>query len=239
MAMAQPVFAGFPLPVGDVTRPSAQFLAMQPWFGTLHEEHKARLSSACSTLLGSKGTVMLHAGEPVRGWHAVLSGLVKLQAESADGRRSGFLGVPGGEWFGEGSVMKGGPWRYNVIALRESELLCMPREHFEELRATSLAFNQALNEQLNMRLGQAMYAIETMRLRSPEERVAVYLGRVMWHGSRRLALSQEEIGLLAGLSRQTVNTVLNDFERRGLVSLEFGRVEIRSDDGLAQILRGK
>ena len=134
--------------------------------------------------------------------------------------------------------MKHEPRRYDVIALRDTELLCLPRTHFEHLRATSLPFCQALNEQFNMRLGQAMAIIETMRLRSPEQRVAMYLGRQLWHGSRRIGLSQEELGNLAALSRQTVNAVLKDFERRGLVSLEFGRVDILDETGLESVVHG-
>ena len=128
--------------------------------------------------------------------------------------------------------MKMEPRRYDVIALRETELLCLPRAEFEELFKTNLVFNQALAEQLNMRLGQAMAIIETMRLRTPDQRVAMYLGRLLWHGPRKLSLSQEELGILAGLSRQTVNQVLKTFEQQGLVSLEFGRVSIVDQDAL-------
>jgi CRP-like cAMP-binding protein len=185
------------------------------------------------------GDVLLHAGEEVKGWYAVLNGLVKLQSQSAEGRRQGFLGIPAGEWFGEGSVMKKSPRLYDVIAMRDTELLCLPRVHFEELRATNLPFCQSLVDHLNMRLGQAMGIIETMRLRTPEQRVAMYLGPLLWHGSRRMALSQEELGILAGLSRQTVNSVLKEFERQGLVSLEFGRVDIRNEAGLAEVVRDR
>jgi len=60
----------------------------------------------------------------------------------------------------------------------------------------------------------------------------MYLGPPLWQGSRRMSLSQEELGLLCGLARQTVNTVLGELEQRGLVSLEFGRIEVRDADGL-------
>lgn len=222
----------------DRTRPAVQFLHAQPWFAPLPADLQAQVADSAFTLQGGKGEVLLHAGEEVKGWYAVLSGLVKLQGQSAEGRRHSFLGIPGGEWFGEGSVMKQEPRRYDVIALRDTELLCLPRAQFEQLRATSLPFCQAMIEQFNMRLGQAMAIIETMRLRTPEQRVAMYLGPQLWHGPRKIGLSQEELGILAALSRQTVNTVLKDFERRGLVSLEFGRVGIRDEAGLAQVVAG-
>lgn len=216
----------------DISRPSTQFLQLQPWFARLPAPVQQRLLHRVSTQRGSKGDVLLRAGETVEGWYAVLSGLVKLQSQSAQGRLSVFLGVPGGEWFGEGSAMKNEPRRYDVIALRDSELLCLPRPEFDELRATSLEFNQTLVLQMNMRLAQAMSIIEAGRIRSPEQRVALYLSRLFWHGMRKLNLSQEELGNLVGLSRQTVNRVLKLLEQEKLVSLEFGRVGILDEDGL-------
>jgi DNA-binding transcriptional regulator YhcF (GntR family) len=63
----------------------------------------------------------------------------------------------------------------------------------------------------------------------------MYLGRHLWHGPRKMSLSQEELGILAGLSRQTVNAVLKTLEQQGLVALEFGRVSILDDDGLTAL----
>ncbi|MBX3587506.1 MAG: Crp/Fnr family transcriptional regulator [Ramlibacter sp.] len=218
----------------DHSRPAAQFLARQPWFTQLPADMQARIEARVSLRAGRKGEVMLHAGEPVKGWYAVTAGLVTLQSQSAQGRLSVFLGAQAGDWFGEGSALKNEPRRYDVIALRDSELLCLPRAEFDELRATSLAFNQLLVAHLNLRLGQAMAMIEAERIRSPEQRVALYLGRLFWPGLRKLRLSQEELANLVGLSRQTVNRVLKQFEAQGLVSLEFGRIGIADEAALAE-----
>ncbi|HVZ43645.1 MAG TPA: Crp/Fnr family transcriptional regulator [Ramlibacter sp.] len=237
MALLSTPFPGMSMLFRDPTRPAVQFLAMQPWFSQLSPELQQTVADAVFTIPGTKGDVLLRAGEEVDGWYAVLTGLVKLQSQFGH-RRQGFLGIPGGEWFGEGSAMKKEPRRYDAIALRDTELMCLPRALFDELRETSIPFNHTLTDCLNMRLGQAMAIIETMRLRTPDQRVAMYLGRTLWHGSRRMSLSQEELGIIAGLSRQTVNGVLKDFETKGLVSLEFGRIDIRDEAGLAQLVWG-
>jgi CRP/FNR family cyclic AMP-dependent transcriptional regulator len=217
---------------------AVQFLHTQPWFGDLSDDLRSRVLESVRTVQGRKGEVLLAAGEETTGWHAVLYGLVKLQTQSTEGRRQAFLGIPAGEWFGEGSALKGGPRPYDVIALRDTDMLCLPRAEFEAMRSTSLAFCQALIGQFNMRLGQALAVIETMRLRTPLQRVAMYLGPPLWQGSRRMSLSQEELGLLCGLARQTVNTVLGELEQRRLVSLEFGRIEVRDADGLRALIAG-
>lgn len=128
--------------------------------------------------------------------------------------------------------MKPEPRRYRVVALRPTTLMCLPLPLFETLRQTSLAFNQYLVLHLNMRLGQAMTIIEAGRTQSPEHRVALYLSRLFWRSTRRLNLTQEELGQLVGLSRQTVNRVLRALEGLGIVSLDFGRVAILDDVAL-------
>ncbi|MCY1169595.1 Cyclic nucleotide-binding domain protein [compost metagenome] len=219
------------MPFG-VSCPSRQFLQAQPWFRHLSGETQASVSESVVTRTAKKGDILLHAGDEVHGWYAVLSGLVKLQSGSPKGRVSAFLGVPDGEWFGEGSTLKSEPRRYDVIALRDTLWLCLPRVQFNALLADSLPFNHFLVAHLNRRLGQAMTIIEAGRLRAPEQRVALYLSRVFWQGRRKLTLSQEELGHLVGLSRQTVNKALKSMEQQGLVSLTFGRVTVLDEHAL-------
>ena len=221
--------------LADISHPATQFLISQPWYAALPGDAQARVAARVTLHAAGKGQVMLHSGAPVQGWYAVLSGLVKLQSQSDQGRLSVFLGVQAGDWFGEGSALKSEPRRYDVVALRDTQLLCLPRDEFDALRGTSLPFSQFLVAHLNLRLGQAMAIIEAGRIRSPEQRVALYLGQLFWPGQRRLNLSQEELGHLIGLSRQTVNKVLKTLERRGLVSLEFGRITILDDPGLLAV----
>ncbi len=220
----------------DARLMARHFLASQPWFSALDSAPQDRLLGQVELLQAGKGQTVLAAGQPVQGWYAVLHGLVKLQTEAADGRRSAFIGVPDGEWFGEGSVLKGELRRYAVVALRDSWLMCLPRAVFTELQQDNLRFNQYLVQHLNMRLGQAMTLIEAGRIRAPEHRVALYLSRLFWRSTRRLYLTQEELGILVGLSRQTVNRVLGQLAGRGIVSIEFGRVAILDDAALGRFL---
>ena len=121
-------------------------------------------------------------------------------------------------------------------ALRDTWLLCLPQERFQHLYATSLGFNQFLVQHLNMRLGQAMTIIEAGRTQSPEHRVALYLSRLFWRRTRQLYVTQEELGKLVGVSRQTVNRVLRDLAARGIISLDHGRVLICCDAALGRYL---
>jgi CRP/FNR family transcriptional regulator, cyclic AMP receptor protein len=211
------------------------FLTRQTWFALLPSNWQARLLETCTTVSAKKGQVVMPAGSPVDGWYAVLSGLVKLESSTPDGRTSTFLGVPDGEWFGEGSALKAEGRRYSVIALRDTVLLRLPLVEFEALKTSSLAFNQYLVNHLNHRLGQAMAIIEADRSRSPEQRVALYLSGVFWGKSHRVNLSQEELGNLCGLSRQTVNKVLGAMQSEGILTLNFSQIQVLNPEALASI----
>lgn len=217
--------------------PASVFLYGQAWFDRLGPRQKDDILGAMTLRKAAKGEILLHRGEAVDGWYGVLAGMVKLQTIGPDGKVSAFLGVPAGEWFGEGTVLREDAWRYDVVALRDTTLIGMPLAHFRELYRQHLPFNHYLIERLNLRLGQAMSVIESGRLRTPEERVAQYLSHLFWEGMQKIKLSQEDLGQLAGLSRQTINRVLKQFEAQGWVSLAFGRVSILDQAALEALLR--
>ena len=98
-----------------------------------------------------------------------------------------------GDWFGEGSAINTERRRYDVVALRDTELICLPDAEFQRLRASSLEFNQFLVSQLNLRVSQAMALIESARLRTPEQRVALSLSKLFWGRTRKLNLSQDDL----------------------------------------------
>ena len=221
------------MPLTALAYPNAdRFLRFQPWFESLPQGTQQALLRATRVLRVPKGGTALQAGESSRGWYAVLSGFVKLQTPGMDESVAAYLAISGGEWFGEGSAMKDEPRRYEVVALRDTELLCVPKEIYRDLLETSLPFNRAVMAHLNRRLAQAMAIIEAQRTGSPEQRIALYLTRLFWHGLRRLDMSQEELGSLAGMCRQSANRVLQQLEQRGLVTLHQGRVTALRQEAL-------
>jgi CRP-like cAMP-binding protein len=102
---------------------------------------------------------------------------------------------------------------------------------------TNLAFNRFLIVQLNERLGQFISLVEGERLLEPDARVARSLANlfnpVLYPGlGHKLEISQEEIGLLAGVSRQRVIQALRVLEKAGLLRVEYGGVMVVDLAGL-------
>jgi CRP-like cAMP-binding protein len=214
-----------------------QVLASTRWGASISPEQLMRVASESTEVVAPESAFLCRKGEPVDAWIGVIDGLVKIAAHSADGKASTLTGVPAGGWFGEGSLLKTEPRRYDVVALRESRIVRVPRRTFEWLVNTSIPFNRFLLVQLNERLGQFIGLLESQRLHDPDARVARCLAElfnpILYPGiGRRLEVSQEEIGFLSGISRQRVNQALQTLAAAGLMRLEYGGIVIEDLAGL-------
>lgn len=177
-------------------------------------------------------------GAPADQWIGVIEGLLKMSITTADGKAATFTGVTAGGWFGEGSLLKTGEkWRYDSIALRETRLACIPRRIFSELLATSLAFNRFVLVHVNARLSLFISLAEFDRLLGPDARVARCLASLFDpdlypHTDSLIQLTQDEVALLSGVSRQRANKALHELEAAGLLEIEFKGIRVVDLPGL-------
>ncbi len=221
----------------QVLTPLGRFLAGAQWAEGVSAEELREVERSIVVRRVGPGGFVCRKGEPVDHWIGVFDGLVKMTNLSSEGKSTTLTGVPTGGWFGEGSLLKTEPRRYDIVALRDSQIAYMPRATFYRLLDSNLSFNRFLLTQLNERLGQFILLVESERLHEPDARVARSLGAlfnpVLYPGiGRQLQLSQEEIGLLAGVSRQRVNQALQVLERAGLLRVDYGGVTVIDLHGL-------
>ena len=214
-----------------------ELLDRSAWAAALAPPECARVAAEIVQRTFAAGATVASKGAPVDAWIGVVDGLVKITSVSAEGKTVTFTGVPAGGWFGEGSLLKSEPRKYDVVALRDSRIAFMPRSTFQRLLDTSIAFNRHLLVQLNERLAQFIAKVEHDRLLGPEARVARCVAElfnpVLYPGiGPRLAISQEEVGYLSGFSRQRVNQALGALEQAGLLRVEYGGIVVQDLDGL-------
>ncbi len=176
-------------------------------------------------------------GEPVEHWLGIIDGLAKMSSDWASGKTASYTGIAAGGWFGEGSMLKAEPRRYDVVALRDTRVACMKHETFHWLLDHSIPFNRFVINQINERLGLFIGLLESERLADIDARVARAIAAlfhpVLQPGiESRIAISQGEIGYLAGVSRQRVNRTLRTLEEGGFLIAEYGGIRVLDLDGL-------
>lgn len=186
-----------------------------------------------------KGAYICHVGDRLESWTGVADGLVKMSTTSKTGKSATLAGMRAGAWFGEGTVIKAEPRRYELVALRETRLALMRRSTFLWLFEHSAAFNRFLVHQFNERLAQFIALAETERTLDSTGRLARNLAwlfnpTLYPDQGRTLEVSQEELGLLAGMSRQIANQGLQKLAGLGLLEVGHGNITILDLDRLSR-----
>lgn len=212
-------------------------LASFSWFQALTPEQQTRMSEAVTIRKFKEGEYIARKGDETTAWVGVIQGLIKINTFSASGKCITFTGVPTGSWIGEGSVIKRELRKYDIIALRESDIAFLPVESFHWLLDNSLPFNRFVIDHLNERLSQVLGTLETDRLAAPDTRVAhalcaMYNRQLYPETTPQLQISQEELGYLVGASRQRVNQSLRYLESEGLIHLGYGYIGVLDLEGL-------
>ncbi|MGJ7567935.1 Crp/Fnr family transcriptional regulator [Variovorax sp. GB1R11] len=224
--------------IKDRVRPAnAAELDGIPWLPTLTPAERRRAEAALVVGEAEPGDLVCRVGRSPTYWFGVVEGLLKMSNDNADGGSVTYTGVPPGGWFGEGTVMKREPYRYNIQALRRSVVAGLPIESFHWLLDHSIGFNRFVMNQLNERLGQFIAALEIDRLNNPDARVARNLvslfNPVLYPGvGEVLRITQQELAYLVGLSRQRVNEALNGLSAQGLIRVEYGGLRVLDLPGL-------
>jgi CRP-like cAMP-binding protein len=219
-------------------------LADVPWLKVLDERDRQRAAAAILVAEADQGDLVCRIGRAPTYWFGVIDGLLKMSNDSAVGAPITFTGIPPGGWFGEGTLLKREPYRYNIQALRKSVVAGLPIETFHWLLDKSIPFNRVVMRQLNERLGQFIAAREIDRMNDPDARVARSLASlfhpVLYPGvGSMLRITQQELGALVGLSRQRVNEALHVLQAQQLIRIEYGGVRVLDLAGLQrQVLRG-
>jgi len=211
-----------------------------PWLQPLQAEERARAIDDLKVVQVDAGELLCRVGRPATYWFGVVDGLLKMSNDSALGMPITFTGVPPGGWFGEGTVLKREPYRYNIQALRKSVVAGISVETFHWLVDRSIPFNRFVMQQLNERLGQFIGAREIDRLNDPDARVARSLASlfhpVLYPGvGTLLRITQQELGYLVGLSRQRVNEALHALQQEALIRIEYGGVRVLDLEGLRSL----
>ncbi len=222
---------------------SASEQASIPWLQVLAADEREAAQRDLRVVQVAAGELLCRVGRPATLWFGVIDGLLKMSNDSDVGMPITFTGVPPGGWFGEGTVLKGEVYRYNIEALRNSVVAGIGVAMFHWLSERSIPFNRFITQQLNERLGQFIAAREIDRMNDPDARVARSLASlfhpVLYPGvGTLLRITQQELGYLVGLSRQRVNESLRTLQAAGVIRIEYGGVRVLDLERLRRFRSG-
>ena len=186
----------------------------------------ALFKSATAVKLRAEAALFL-AGDAGDGCYRVEDGLLKVTIMSRSGteRILAFLGA--GAIVGELSIIDGLPRSASVVAVRDASLSFLSRAAFEEFARKHAEIYKSLVTLLSTRLREADAALAAGSFLPLRGRVACTLLELAQDfgqdvGSGRIVIRQKigqsDLAAMAGIARENVSRILNDWKRRKLVS---------------------
>lgn len=173
-----------------------------------------------------EGATIYCAGSTSTSMMLVLSGRVEISHTASDGRRSILTHLGPGDVLGELAALDGGPRSADAFAVTAVSGRVLAREHV--LRLLRQAPDAALDtigllcnrvRETSVTYSDYMLADGRTRLARLLLRLAEKWGEALPDGRLRLdeRFSQSELGDLVGLTRESVNRNMRDWEQTGLI----------------------
>jgi len=200
-----------------------------------HAFHAAARRVRCK-----QGELIYSQGDVGNAMFRLVSGAVRLSVARADGRELLYLLFQPGDCFGASSLVDGGPLPHTAEAAEDIELEVLGEAAFTQLRAEHRPFEDAL---LRLTTGHMRALSEFFAHAHLEDLPARIARRILAAAgsfgqptddgiSLTIALPQSELARMVGGSRQSVNKILQQFHREGLLGTAGGRLIIHSVAGL-------
>jgi len=204
----------------------SELLARSRVLGVLTPQDRARLSAQCVSRQFAKNQVVYVEGGPADSMLVLTSGELKVSNYSAEGAELILASVMPGETIGELGMLSDLARSATVIATKPSAAMTLSRvvvmQLIEERPAVAVAMLRHLADMTRKMNGVAADLV----FLDVNQRVARFLVSHARVPSGIVTVTQAHLASTIGASRQRVNMCLQEFQRRGWVSLSSGTVRI-------------
>ena len=188
-----------------------------------------------------RGATLFAKGDPGHSLYAVISGTVKISVSSPDGRNAILNLIGAGEVFGEMSVLDGRVRSADATANTNCEILVIDRRDFLPFVHSQPALAMKFIELLCERLRWTSDQVEQIILQDLPGRLAsALLGltekRKLESANRTIAITQQEISEMVGMTRESINKQLRAWAARDWLRLEHGAIVVLNADPLRELV---
>ena len=212
-------------------------LRKHPIFSDLEPEALDQLCRYAKHSTLKRGTTIVSKGDPGNSLFAVISGTVKISISSPDGRTAILNLIGPGEIFGEVAVLDGPARTADATANTNCEIFIIDRREFIPFVRSQPALAMKFIELLCTRLRWTSDQVEEVILRDLPSRLASALLRLtekhkLAPGGRTIAITQQEISEIVGMTRESINKQLRVWAARNWVRLEHGAIVVLDAESL-------
>jgi len=211
----------------------AGILGRDPWFRDVPDLLQSTLLRIGVTRRLSQGQRLFSRGDATNGVYAVLEGRLAALDVNEQGDEAIQLHLDPVTWFGEMGLYDRLPRAHHVRAEQASTVLWLNdqllRSHLEQSPQHWHHFGLLLTQKLRL----ALFMLDGRKLDSNDllvARTVLMIAQSYQPGSglakSRVAIQQQQVADMLGMSRQTVSQALQRLKAEGILQLAYGKVEI-------------
>jgi CRP/FNR family cyclic AMP-dependent transcriptional regulator len=214
------------------------------WFRSLDEDFQDGLVLAATLRRYQPEQRVFTRGDPCWGLGGTLEGSIRVGGTTEGGDESILVFAEPPTWFGEISIVDGGPMTHDAAAERESTVVHVAPAAVEALL---LAQPERWRDMARLLATKARLLFAAMEEQALLPAASILVRRLLqmtegyggWddRSARVLEINQEKLAAMLAISRQTVNQLLKELEQQRLLRPCYGGIEILDLPGLRRAAR--
>ena len=204
----------------------ALLLGVNPFFAGLGKEAIEAIALLCVTRRLEREESLFHKGDAGDALYAVRRGQIRIATGSTSGRRLTLNLLGSGDVFGEVALLDGRPRTADAVAVEPTELYMVYRRDFLDLLVKRPTVAIRIIELLCERIRWMSAQMEERALLPLETRLAHRLVALSEDFGSDLHVSQEELAIFVGATRESVNRQLQTWRREGWIELSRNRIRV-------------
>lgn len=207
-----------------------------PGLSQLEEPVRRTLVERSRIIRVPKDTVVFGPGKAPDNLLLLLDGSLRVQQVSEGGREIVLYRVHAGESCVLTTACLLAYEEYSAEGITETEVeaVAIPKTVFDDLIASSKEFRRFVFTAYSKRITDLFLVIEEVAFRRVDIRLAQKLLELAGTSST-LHATHQQLATELGTAREVVSRLLQDFQRRGWVSLSRGSVELTEKAGLRDL----
>lgn len=192
-----------------------------------------RIAAGARELSLARGEVLFQRGDPCNGFYVVIHGRVKLALTSPQGIEKVVELIGPGQSFGEAVMFMDKPYPVFAQALADTLVMHIGKQVIGGEIDSDPAFCRKMLAGLSIRLHRLIQTVESISLRSPEQRVIDYLlqglDEIREGQDRHVSLTANKNVIASNLNitPETFSRILRNLSDAGLIAVEGKDVCIR------------
>lgn len=195
-----------------------------PILSGLSRDQKHALLASCTSRVLKTPTYILRQGETTSGSYFIASGRVEVGYVDSSGNQVIVHTAMAGEMVGEVEALSGRPCAGSCLTMSDTTVLFCPAKALHAHvpppilipNLCTILHDRLMRENRN-RMADHYY--------NADQRIRLYLQDLTSDSDNEVHISQSQLGVVIGCSRQTVNRMLGELRDEGII--ELGRNAVR------------